>query len=649
MSSITLKQLTLKNFKGIKEFKMDFSELTNIYGENATGKTTIFDAFTWLLFDKDSSDRKDFDIKTLDSNNEVIHGLEHQVTGTLNIDGKDISLSKIYKEKWNKKKGEAEKTFTGHETLYYINEVPVKKKEYQEAINNIIDERLFKLISNPLYFSNMKWQDRRNVLLDIIGDITADKIINYRSNLKKIEQLLNDNDVDNLKKSIAARKRKLNDEIKSIPYRIDELNNSIQEHDFDGLEFRKRGIVSGINKVEEELLDSSKINNELLKEKDRIYSLKSKLKDIEYREKNEAQAPLEKLREELSEIKFELNSKENELTYKEKEIKKLQEDIQKEEHLKEDLKKQWYAENEKQLKFDENEFICPTCKRPLEEHDVEQKKNEMLENFNQNKAQKIREINQLGKERNAGIEKLQNKLSSIDLDSLRIKIDNLKNQRNSLDEKVNNFKPSLNLESNEEYQEKLKEIQQLEAKIHQPKEVNQDIETLKISKKELEAQLEEVNRKLADKDNNEKIKFRINELSEKEKELARQIAALEGQEFLCEEFIKTKVELLERSINNKFQYVSFKLFDTQINGGLVETCEALINGVPFSNANNASQINAGLDIINALSEHYEITAPIFIDNRESINEILQCNSQMVNLIVSNDKKLKIEKVESEVA
>jgi hypothetical protein len=138
---------------------------------------------------------------------------------------------------------------------------------------------------------------------------------------------------------------------------------------------------------------------------------------------------------------------------------------------------------------------------------------------------------------------------------------------------------------------------------------------------------------------------RISRLLEEEKKLAQQIAELEGQEFLCEEFIKTKVELLESGINSKFRYVSFKLFETQVNGGLNETCEALINGVPFSNANTASQINAGLDIISALSEYYGVQAPIFIDNRESINQILETDSQVINLIVSKDKNLRVESEE----
>ena len=150
---------------------------------------------------------------------------------------------------------------------------------------------------------------------------------------------------------------------------------------------------------------------------------------------------------------------------------------------------------------------------------------------------------------------------------------------------------------------------------------------------------------LINQEQNIKTKVRIDELLCEEKRLAEQIAQLEGQEYLCEEYIKTKVKLLEAQINSKFKFVKFKMFNTLGNGAVEECCEALINGVPFSNSNTSSQLNAGLDIINTLSEYYKISTPIFIDNRESVNEIIECNSQIINLIVSKDTKLVIKNIE----
>lgn len=642
---IILNSLKLRNFKGIKDLTIDFSNITNIFGGNATGKTTINDAFTWLLFDKDSKDRTSFEIKTLDSNNNVIHGLEHEVTGVLNVDDKSITLSKIYKEKWTKRRGEAEKQLTGHETIYSIDEVPVKKKEYQETINNIIDENLFKLITNPLYFStNMKWQERRTVLLDIIGDITTEKIVNYKSDLNPLLELLGDKDIDTLKKSVQARKRKLNEEIKSIPYRVDECNNSIKEVDLEALEFRKRGIVSGIKSLEEQLLDSSKVNEEVLKEKDKLYSLKSRLRDMEYKASMESDIPKRELENNLNDLKIDIRNLENTINSRMISKQHFENDIERYKELCNEERNKWFEKNEEVFEFDENNCICPTCKRAFNTEDIENKKQELEESFNSNKAKTLKEIQDKGKAYKKSLEQYQEglRLTNSDIEELKIELKKLKAAESKLQKEINNFKPIDPLINNSDYQELKIEIAELEQKLQQPKELNNEIQELKERKIKLEIELEEVNKDLAYKEQNEKLKNRIQELQEQEKKLAQQIAELEGQEYLCEEFIKTKVELLESSINSKFKYVSFKLFDTQVNGGLNETCEALINGVPFSNANTASQINAGLDIINALSEHYGVQAPIFIDNRESVNDLIETNSQVINLLVSKDKVLRIE-------
>lgn len=642
---IILKSLKLRNFKGIKDLSIDFSKITNIYGENATGKTTIVDSFMWLLFDKDSQDRTAFEIKTLDKDNNVIHGLEHEVTGTLSIDGRDITLQKIYKEKWTKKRGEAQRNLTGHETLYNINDVPVKKKEYQEAINNIIDENLFKLITNPLYFStNMKWQDRRTVLLGIIGDITAEKIINYRSDLEPLLKLLEDKDIDTLKKSVQAKKRKLNEEIKSIPYRVDECNNSIQDLDFEALEFRKRGVVAGIKSLEEQLIDNSKVNDEVLKEKDKLYSLKSKLRDMEYKASMENDKPKRELESKLNDLRMDMRQIESSINNLKINKQYTEKDIEHYKTLCDETRNKWFEENDMVFEFDESNCICPTCKRPFAAEDVEAKKHELEENFNANKAENLKHIQEKGKSYKTLLEKYQEKLKIINsnIEASTRDLEKLRTAELELQEQIKNYMPKDPLIGNKEYEALKIEVSELETKLQQPAAVNNQVQDLKERKVKLEFELEDINNQLTLKTNNLKLKNRIIELQEQERTLARQIAALEGQEFLCEEFIKTKVELLESSINSKFKYVSFKLFDTQVNGGLNETCEALINGVPFSNANTASQINAGLDIINALSNYYKVQAPIFIDNRESVNNLIETDSQVINLIVSKDKELRID-------
>lgn len=640
---IILKSLKLKNFKGIKNLNIDFSKVTNIYGENATGKTSIADSFFWLLFDKDSKDRSKFNVQPLDENNNVIHMIDTEVMAVLEINSRTIELKKVLVEKWVKKRGEAQSEFKGTETSYYIDEVPVKQNEYKSKINEIIDENIFKLITNPLFFGvNIKWQDRREIVLKIVGDITSEKIISYNGNLRALQQLLNDKDIDTLRKSVNAKKKKLIDDKKSIPYRVDELNNSIHEYDYDELDSKKYELSAAIKSLEDSLITGNTINDEVLRNREKVYSLKNKLRDIEYKAKLEAEAPLKVIENEFRNVNFDLNSKISELAYREKEAIKLDEGIKKEESWKLELKKQWFEEDGKVFVFDESLCVCPTCNRTFEADDIEATRQRMLDNFNKNKDEKKASISRLGKERNSAIEDLNRRLLAIDLDSVKNEIETLKIKKEELEFQKLNYKPILNLDSNKEYTDTLQGIETLENELQLKSNQDSNTKEIQLKKRSLEIELESINRNLASKDQNKKTKARIAELLDEEKKLAQQIAQLEGQEFLCEEFIKTKVELLESSINAKFRYVSFKLFETQVNGGLSETCEALIDGVPFSNANTASQINAGLDIINALSDYYGVQAPIFIDNRESINEILTCNSQVVNLIVSKDKELRFQ-------
>ena len=95
-------------------------------------------------------------------------------------------------------------------------------------------------------------------------------------------------------------------------------------------------------------------------------------------------------------------------------------------------------------------------------------------------------------------------------------------------------------------------------------------------------------------------------------------------------------------INGLFSYVSFSFLKEQKNGGEKLTCFCTVNGIPYPDVNAAGKLNAGLDIINAICRTKGISAPIFIDNAESVNEIIPTISQVVNLRVSTHRTLTIQ-------
>ncbi|GAA0076152.1 AAA family ATPase [Clostridium sp. CTA-5] len=652
---IRLKKLEIKNFKGIKELTVTFGTLTSILGENGTGKSTIFDGFSWLLFGKDSHDKKDFEVQTLDEYNNVIHGLEHYVIGYLEVDGVEKTFKRRLKERWVKPNGKAEKELKGCTTEFEIDDIPVKQKEYQTAINELIDENLFKMVTNPLYFSSLNWTKQREILLDIIGDISEENVINYNKDLEPLKALLTDG-IDNFNKRIKASISKLKEQVKSIPYRIDECNNSIVEVDFSELELKKAHIQSKINVIDEQIADESKVNDTKLRLQDELYKLKEERSKKQQEVLKSANKPLDDIQNNINQVRnrvqdlaYKIQDSERDKERKNKYIEAVKKDLEEQKLEKQALLDKYHIEYDKEFEFDTSLICCPTCGREYETDKLGEIKTNAESRFNIEKSKLISKIITDGKIIAADIEKLTIKIESCDkeIQEIAALIKGMNLEKTSLDEQLEllekekeplTITKEIHFKGEEELNSK---IDKLKNQIEEFKEV--DNSELKAKKRALQEEVEDITKILGKKDTNSELKKRMEELNQEEKDLQIKIAELEGQQYLGEEFIRTKVELLEDSINKKFKgAVTFKLFNQQVNGGLSETCEALINGVPFSNANTASRINAGLSIINTLCQHYKVSAPVFIDNAEAINEIGNTDSQLIKLVVSLDKNIKVE-------
>ncbi|MEG0133042.1 MAG: recombinase RecF [Clostridium sp.] len=645
MKYIRLETLTLKNFKGVKDLSINFGDITNISAENGKGKTTIFDAAMWLLFDKDSTDRKKFEIKTLDEGGQVIHGLDHSVEGTFIANGEIITLAKTFKEKWTKQRGALEKTLTGHETLYFIDEVPAKKGEFEWKIAQFIEEGLFKLITSPTYFNtNLKWQDRRNLLMDIIGDISEEDVIKANETLLPLIPLLGGKDVETLKKSVAAKKKKVNDELKTIPVRIDEINNSMLE--VDNIEEVKDQLVKANEKhslIKDKALQGNGSIGLVKGKQNEIMTLHTRVNNLRIQATTEGTKPLVKLQEKASALDADIKTTLHSIKLFKSELTMNKEEKEREESALIQLRGEWHIENDKEFTQPGiEEFICPTCKRELDSSDVEDKIKELEGNFNEEKAKKLEVINVRGGKIKERVKSLEGKIKTLEtsLSDLELKYSELVSLFDNVNSEIDNFKVDENINKDEidTLNCQIEKLQQEIEGLQKPT----DIDSIKAELSEVEKEIKELSNKVIDHENNLKLKSRIEELMQQEKELSKLYAQLEGHEYLCESFIRAKVDLLEDKINNKFENVKFKLFNTLVNGGIEECCETLIDGVPYADANTASKINAGLDIINTLTEHHGITAPIFIDNRESINDIIESKSQIINLIVSKDKTIKVE-------
>ena len=641
---IKLLNLKLKNFKGIKDLEINFNcQNTNIYGANATGKTTIFDAFKWLFFDKDSSDREDFNIKTLDSNNKPIHFLEHEVEAILVIDGIDITFKKVFQEKWVKKRGQTEQEFSGHETNYWIDEVPVKKKDYEEKINSLIPESLFKLITDPSYFNNqLKWQERRELLINISGaNISDEEILDSKEDFAEIKSKLEGRSIDDYKKVVQAKIKDLNKQKETIPVRIDELTKTlITEHniDYEKIEEEKETAEKQLQQVELEMTDVQAKAKENMKIADQLTAAKKELADYKLKKETEYS---QKYSSDLINLQNEKRVTESRIRNRQDEDNERLLKIQQDQKRKQELYKKWDEVSNTKLEFDSNSFICPTCKREYETDKIEEMKKQFENNFITHIKNEQDAINKEGQAINVRLdgntkarEKIQQELLELNND-LKATIDKIEEL-----EKAKENDTSFDVTSLPEYNNKIKEIEELEERVKNL--TNGDISYLQNRKAQITEEINKLSKILNEREIQNKTKERITELENEEENISKKIQELEGEQYALEEFTKTKVELLENAINSKFEIVRFRLFDTQINGGLVECCDTLVNGVPYADVNNAHKILAGLDIIDTLIKFYNTKAPIFIDNRESINQLSNIDTQLISLIVTNDPELRIE-------
>lgn len=644
MKNVQIKRLSLFNFKGIKHFAVDFNGETRIYGDNATGKTTLVDAFSWLLFGKNSNDKKDFSIKPFGQNNEVLHHLDSVVEGTFDVDGEAITLKKTFREKWTTKRGEKEAQLTGHETIFEWNDVPMKAGEYQRKVDEIILESTFKMISSPFYFNSLKWQERRRILTEIAGNVDDNEIAATNPTFEALFNEKGKKTIEELRKELAAKKKKLKDELKLIPARIDELaRNTPEAKDWAWIENEIESVNKNIEIIEGELADKSQVSGNYYKavqdRQAKINNLKTKISDFEFEGNKEFLRNLNEKSESIKACEREISKINGRIKEDAEEIDRLKRRINLYGKEQQELRNAWTAENEKEFPgIDENMTYCPTCKQQLPANEIESKRAAMRNNFNTSKQKRLAEISEEGKAINPVVEGLANKIKVLQNNDYQVQIAEHERVMNEWENKHLQSVQAI-LSGNVEYQNAKQELASFEAQPEIEKPQLDDNLSLKSKKNELQGSLYGLKKDLGLKDQIKASAKRKEELFEQEKTYSNELAGLEQTEFTIDEFTRAKVDMLEGKINALFDgAVNFRMFDTQLNGGLVECCDTIIEGVPWADANNAAKINAGIAIINVLTDHFKQLAPIWIDNAESITNIGHTDSQRIELYVSEAHK-----------
>lgn len=676
---ITIKSIHIENFKGINMLDVNFSVKTKISGQNAVGKTTIFDAFTWLLFNKNSSGEEKFNVRPLNKEGTRIDNVEIKVVAIMDVDGKEVELSKVQKQNWVKKRGTNTVSLQGNPNSYEIDGYPKSEAEFKEYVSGIAQsEEMFKMLTNPQYFSSLKWKDQRDILMKLVSDVSdvelAQTDAKYAPLLSELEKAPSTDDIRaKFSKALNEWKKKQAE----IPVRIDEAMKSKVDIDVAEQELAKTDLETKIADIDAKIKDSDGVMMELGREEmqlqfDMSGIMQTMNRDLTNR-RSEIEAELRDLQNEMKRFADTIALKERRVSENETVISNADSERKRlgEEYNTEKAKtfdEFPYLFDESKWIFDENSTICSLCGQKLPEDKIEQLKADFesrkrkakadaeekmkSENirFDTEKRKALNRLVAIGTERKNLITKLrdENAKAKEEIKSLKEKEQEAIAKKEKLCQQLSSIPEIADYSQNEEYvdlkarhDEVLEEIEKMNANGE-----DAAVESLKSEKEELQARLDDVNKIIAKASMNVEIDERIGQLQEEQKEIGQKVADQEQILYMLEEFIRFKLDKVFETINSHFKTVNFKLFEMQLNGGMKDCCECTVNGVPYSTLNSGHRIVAGLDIIRSLSELYGVSVPIFVDNAESLNDfnVPDMDTQLILLSVSEDKQLKVEGV-----
>ena len=655
---ITLKKLHMENFKNAKDQTFELDHITKIKGQNASGKTTIVDAFMWCLFNKDSKGNTDFGIRPLDAAGNKVDHVEIKVDLLLDVDGREYQITKVQKQNWVKKRGNLEATLQGNVNSYEIDGVPKKEKDFEAFVSEIIDEDLFQLLTNPSTFVNMAWKDQRTELLKMVPEVNNDMVIASNpdafSELNLALSLHTPEDLQaKSKKALSEYKKKQVE----IPARIDEVKKSMTDIDVAELELQRNILKEQIAEVEKSEEDMIAQYEQHQKETDNLMDMKFKLSDMERNANKENNTAKRKYEEQIADFDTDISSFKRKVEVYQQNITDANGTISAYEKKRQDLLNDWKEENAKTyidtLQFDESSLTCPMCGQSYPNDKIEQIKADFKQKKIAIKAKWEKDHNDTlerivadGNRYKTLIEQMQGRLKDAKA-KLAMEQENLQSaevEKKKIEDVLSSLPDKIDISDTEEYKKIASQIEEKEKVLKTANSGAEMRQQLRVKKNGLKEELLIVEKQIASAENSAKEE-RIEELETKMREIAQSVADEEKMLYMLEQFMKAKMQIIEKMINEKFEEVNWKLFKKQENGAIVECCECTYKGVGINkDLNNGHKIVSGLDIIRTLSRMHDVYAPIFVDNAEAVNDFNypSIETQMILLKVSDDKELRVE-------
>lgn len=641
MTEIKIKRLTLENFKCHKSLNLEFGgENASIYGDNASGKTSIYDALTWLLFGKDSqgNGEKNIEIKPLDANGEVKdHLAVTAVEAVLDVNGEEVTLRRTYKEVWTTKRGSSQATYDGNTSEYYISGVPCKRNAFQDKVSELVSEDTFRMLTSVSHFANgISWQDRRAVLFRVAGIMDDGQILVTDERFKPLVESMGKLSLEDYKKKRLTEKRKFVGAKTEIPARISECQKTIEniesldftasKAEVEALTKKKDGVTAQIAAIDN---DSAAQNKRMeIREADLELSA-LETENQAYRNSQLVSAPdIHGLNIRLTALQSQVAVKKRTLENESSYIPRLDSQIAA-------ARSEWISVNAEEFEGGN----CPTCGQKLPQKQLDTAK-ERFETGKKNRLEKILQTANSLKEAKAQAEERFTKGQE--------EVMQLETELASVREQIGGaHKDRVEPKNMADYAQRKAAIEKRMDKLNEDLlEIVESAADLKHKLRQEEAQIGgDIAAHMAIISKEGLLEYsrqRVEQLREDARNAAECLESIEQMLWLIDEYSRYKTQFVEDSINGLFRIARFRLFREQANGGIEDRCDVVYDGIPYISVNNGMKINLGIDIINTLSVAYGVRVPLFVDNAESVTNLEKCGSQIIRLVVSeNDKELRV--------
>ena len=660
MKRITIEELRLRNFRGARDVRVSFAAGTNIVcGDNGTGKSTLMDAFLWLLFGKDAEERKDCEVKRIEAG-ERLRQTDATVECRIDVDGQQNVLRRSLREVWSKPRGATEPVFKGNETEYTINDVPKKMSEFDAWVaKHLAPADVFRLLTDAGCFPRLKWEKQREKLFELAGGVDEEAVKASVDGLGDLLARLSGKSLEDYKRELAARKRKLRKALDEITPRTDQTRLMIPTTDARDVWERKLADVdarlAALNREAADFAARERARGaEARRRVEEVEALKTRMARRTAELKRAAIEEAEKKNEGRRQVEArlrDLKAADAEATRRLKDAKGVVDELalrinQKEEAC-ERLRAAWYAESARPYTGDN---VCPHCLQPL----PEEMQRDNRRRFEESKNERLSQIQTDGHRTKAEITRLEEEMKTAEARLDRAAADAFDAEasaeilREELAEMPDRVEPAaVDPMADEAYRAMAEELERLEADAPQTSQASEPNggEAITARLATLNRERDTIRRGLSDCDTADSLRAEIRRLDEEARTLAQQLSDVDRDEDTMRRYTRARIEAMEQRVNSLFRTVRFRLFEYTNEGGEVDTCVPLVgdDGVPYPVANTAAQVWAGLEIIRVLQQHAGVSAPVFVDGAERVTQFPRMDHQTILLKVAQGvRPLRVE-------